>query len=231
MTSLLLPALAVLPGFVLLFLFYKLDKYEPEPPDKIRKVLLAGMLSPVLVSPLAAGLSRLCFQWVERTSIAGIAVDAFLVAALVEESVKMLVVWLTIYNDPEFDEPYDGIVYCVTASLGFAIVENLFYLVGADLRNVMARALLSVPLHALCGVFMGTFMGLSKFRPKKRGILLVLALLMPILAHGSYNFFALMEIPRLLPYLLPLLVIFWIIALLKVRTLVQASPFKPEASK
>jgi RsiW-degrading membrane proteinase PrsW (M82 family) len=230
-TSLLLPALAVLPGFLLIFLFYKLDKYEPEPPDKIRKVLLAGLLSPLVVVPIGAALSSFLFGIVEKTSIAGIAVDAFLVAALVEESGKMAVVWFTIYKDPEFDEPYDGIVYCVTASLGFAIVENVFYAVGGDLRTVIARALLSVPLHALCGVFMGTFMGLSKFNPQKRTQLLTLALLVPVLAHGVYDFFAFIEIPQLSPIILPLLGVFWVVALTRVRALVKASPFAPpEAS-
>jgi protease PrsW len=227
-TTLLLPALAVLPGFLLLFLFYKLDKHEPEPPEKIRKVLLAGALSPIVVAPLGSALSALCFKMVEKTSVAGIAIDAFLVAGVVEESAKMAVVWLTIYNDPEFDEPYDGIVYCVTASLGFAIIENLFYAVGSDLRNVVARALLSVPLHALCGVFMGTFMGLSKFRPDRKRQLLFLAFLVPVLAHGLYDFFAFIEIPQLVSFILPLLGIFWIVAMTRVRALVKASPFAPK---
>ena len=228
MTLLLLPALAILPGFILLFVFYKLDKYEPEPADKIRKVLIAGLLSPIIVAPSERGLSSFLFDLVEKTSVAGIALDAFLVAGLVEELAKMGVVWLTIYHDPEFDEPYDGIVYCVTASLGFAIVENLFYAVGSDLHNVVARALLSVPLHALCGVFMGTFMGLSKFRPEQKAGLLALALLVPVLAHGVYDFFAFIEIPQLSPYILPLLGFFWIVALIKVRVLVKASPFAPK---
>jgi RsiW-degrading membrane proteinase PrsW (M82 family) len=228
--SLLLGALAIAPGFVLLFLFYKLDKYEPEPPEKVRAVLLAGMLSPLVVVPIALALNFFCFKMVEKTSIAGVAVDAFLVAALVEESAKFAVVWFTIYHDPEFDEPYDGIVYCVTASLGFAIIENLFYLVGGELRNIVARALLSVPLHALAGVFMGTFMGLSKFRPTERRKLLMLALLVPVLAHGTYDFFAFMEIPQLSPVILPLLGVFWVVALTRVRVLVKASPFAPKES-
>ncbi|MGQ9701154.1 MAG: PrsW family glutamic-type intramembrane protease [bacterium] len=53
-----------------------------------------------------------------------------------------------IYNQIEFDEVMDGIVYCVASSLGFATVENIIYVLDRGAGTGILRAFLSVSGYA-----------------------------------------------------------------------------------
>ena len=92
----------------------------------------------------------------------------------------------------EFDEPMDGLVYGVAASLGFAAYENIDYVLYAlkepSFEIATIRAYTAVPMHALCGVMMGFLITQSIFEKKHNYINLVLALLIPVGIHGLYNF-------------------------------------------
>ena len=88
----------------------------------------------------------------------------------------------------------DGIVYGIAASLGFAFWENLEYIYIYDefdtkdaLITVWGRAFTAVPSHAFDGVIMGFFIGKHYFRKNKSNINLVLALLVPVILHGFYD--------------------------------------------
>lgn len=112
-------------------------------------------------------------------------VKAFAVAGLVEEGIKYLVIRIFIYNRKEFDEVTDGIVYTITASLGFAFFENIFYSFGSPAVLVI-RGLTAVPLHASASGILGYHIGLSKFNEKSyigRGLAYA------VLIHGFYDFF------------------------------------------
>ena len=83
-------------------------------------------------------------------------------------------------------------VYGVSAALGFAILENIMYVAQYGIATAITRAVLAVPLHAFCGVFMGVFYSYSK----KASILgmngtsarfTLLALLVPMMIHGFYD--------------------------------------------
>lgn len=219
--------MAVLPGFLLMFYFYKRDKHEPEPREKVEKVLGWGAAVAFLAIVIELPLSYLFAQFVSEQSWASIFLSAFVVAATVEELCKYGVMRKTIYDDPDFNEPYDGVVYCVAASLGFAIAENILYVLGGGLGVALLRAVLAVPAHALFGVFMGYFLGLSKFvDPSKRGRYHLYGLAFAILSHGLYDFVLMSGVPAIQFTVLPLMGLFWVVGLWKVKTLVAASPFK-----
>jgi RsiW-degrading membrane proteinase PrsW (M82 family) len=127
------------------------------------------------------------------TTLTGSTIEAFLVAAVPEEGFKLLALWLVLRKNPYFDEYFDGIVYAVCVGLGFAAIENLGYVLGhADMWMSVAisRALLAVPGHYAFAVFMGYYYSLYHFGQRSSRILLSI-FLVPVLAHGCYDAFAL----------------------------------------
>ena len=95
--------------------------------------------------------------------VQSIFVDAFLSSGMLEEFFKWAIIFLTIYPHVEFDEPFDGIVYGASVSLGFATAENIVYLFGNGVEHAISRALLTVSSHAMFGVIMGFYFGKAKF--------------------------------------------------------------------
>ena len=94
-----------------------------------------------------------------------------------------------------------GVVYAVFVSLGFALWENLGYVAMYGLSTALVRAVTAVPGHACFGVFMGVYYGRAKrydndgdFVKAKR--CRTMAVLMPALLHGAYDFIATMEDPN-----------------------------------
>lgn len=168
--------LAVAPSLFIFLYLYRKDRYEPEP---LRLVIWIFFLGTVAVIPAA---------FIELLFPSGIFVSA-VVAPVVEEAIKFLVVFLTIYRNPEFDEPVDGIVYAMAAGLGFATLENILYVLEGGLMVGIVRAIASVPGHVVFSCIWGFALGTAKFRPEedRTGIILV-GLAGAILMHGIFNF-------------------------------------------
>jgi RsiW-degrading membrane proteinase PrsW (M82 family) len=94
----------------------------------------------------------------------------------------------------DFDEPMDALVYGVAASLGFAVIENWEYVLGASKDGfevakdvALIRSFTAVPLHALAGVFMGFFLMDAVFQKHNKKFFLFLSLFFPVCLHGLYN--------------------------------------------
>jgi RsiW-degrading membrane proteinase PrsW (M82 family) len=168
--------LAIVPSAVLLWYIWKKDSYEPEPWHLIAWVFFLGTLvaipAGILETPFGEGI-----------------VTAAFVAPVVEEGLKFLVVFLAIYRHPEFDEPMDGIVYATAASLGFATIENIGYILEFGFAVGIVRAITSVPGHVIFSCIWGFALGRARFRPasERTGIILA-GLFGGMLLHGIYNF-------------------------------------------
>jgi len=175
---------AALPVFVFLFLVYRKDT-EKEPPKLLILCFVFGCISvlPILVVELFLG-GIASFSDPAMSAF----YNAFIVASLTEELFKFLVLYLIIWKRKEFNQYYDGIVYAVFVSLGFAFVENILYVIQSGFTVALMRAVLSIPGHGFFGVAMGYFFALARFNPQKRTKLLWLSLLIPILLHGVYDF-------------------------------------------
>ena len=111
---------------------------------------------------------------------------AFIQAGLLEEYFKFRVLIKYNVQKEHLKEPMDGIVYGVAVSLGFALIENVFYVIDGGVRTAVLRALTSVPAHASFGAIMGFFVGQAKFN-KGRGYSAYLGLFIAIMLHGLYN--------------------------------------------
>lgn len=221
---LILIALAIAPGLFLLWFYYKKDVYEPEPKKLVIKTFIFGALiafpvsiiESIFVSPSKIILNGDFLQ---------LFIYAFLVIATTEEFGKFFVVKSVAYNSPEFNEIMDGIVYAVASALGFATLENIFYVMEGGVTTAIARAILAVPGHAFFGGLMGYYMGLAKFNKDKEYSLLGTGLLLSIIAHGTYDFllftntiFAVLVIPLMI-------IIYWIVSK-NIEKAEDQSPFK-----
>ena len=183
---------AVLPA-LFLWLYTCRKDTQKEPMSQMVKALLYGMGIVVPVILIEEFVSDLLFDGNDPTTILGTAVEAFFVAAIPEEFMKLLALYLILRKNSFFDEHYDGIVYAVCVSLGFATIENVSYIISdTDIWFGVAvtRALLAVPGHYAFAVLMGYYYSLWYFGGKSTKNC-VCMLLVPVVAHGFYDTIAL----------------------------------------
>lgn len=115
--------------------------------------------------------------------------NAFVVAGCTEEFFKLFFLFWLVWRSKYFDEYFDGIVYAVFVSLGFALVENLLYVFSSGFSVGIGRAIFSVPGHFLFAVAMGYFFAIARFSRKKFKKLwnLIMAFVAPMLLHGTFD--------------------------------------------
>lgn len=177
---------ALVPSALLMWFFHSRDVH-PEPAGVLWATFLIGVAAIVPIA-IAAEILRSAVKLIHAEDIyLGGAMRAFFVAAIPEEFFKYQVLTRYAMRHREFDEPMDGIVYGVAASLGFATFENIQYVVDGGMEVAFARALTAVPGHAMMGAIMGYYTGQASFRPEKASRLKRLALLCPVMLHGLYD--------------------------------------------
>lgn len=189
MTLLLLALLALMPAALLMYLVLYMDRNEREPMGLVLKTMLLGALGFI-----PAVLVELVLDLVPTSGL-GTMVQAvwasFVKIAPVEELAKAAPVFLLAWGHPQFNEENDGIVYAASSALGFAAVENLFYVLSRGFAVGAARAVTSLPLHCFAGVVMGYYIGRARFDASGAKRLIALGLLWAYLAHAVYDFLVL----------------------------------------
>lgn len=187
MNFLALLSLALAPGIAIGIYIYLKDRHEREPISLLLVSFFYGALSTVitlLISwPLTANVS------IDKNSIADQFLNAFFLVALVEEFSKFLFVRFILYNNKNFNEPFDGIVYALMVSMGFATLENVLYTFQYGVTTGILRIFTAVPAHATFGVLMGYFLGIAKFTHRRELYYAFIALLVATLFHGAYDYF------------------------------------------
>jgi len=182
--------LTLAPSLLILFYIIQSDRFQ-EPALPVIKIFLLGV---VLIYP--AGILNSLFVTWETAYLAGIT----------EESLKYLAFIFFVTKLKEFDERMDAIVYGTLISLGFATWENYeyVYLMFPDVSSyyiAIFRSFSAIPMHAMCGIIMGYHLGLHYFAGKSKSNQLLLALLIPMLVHGFYNY---LDNPFNVIFLIPL---------------------------
>lgn len=181
---------ALLPAIAVMVYVYQKDKAEPEPIALVLRVfglgaasgLVAGFVESILIST---------FEAVIPPGILLLGVTYFIGVAAVEEACKFFCL-NTVKNNPAFNYLFDAIVYSVAAALGFAALENVFYVMEGGLETAVMRAIFSVPGHAADGVVMGVFYGIARQhelygRKQQATQSYILAFLLPMIEHGFYD--------------------------------------------
>ena len=210
--ELIIIAAAALPCFVFIGFLDRYDRFKKEPRILLIKLLAAGLVTPLAALLLENILVPLCAFLPEGLVVPG---QAFLGIAVPEEGVKLAALMLIVRKRKEFDEILDGAVYAVTVAMGFAMLENILYVLGSEqsMSVALIRGFTAVPLHALAGGFMG--LAVARLRIESRGSIGG-GFLIAVLIHGLYDWI-LMD-PRLPSVLIaPVLIAGWwvLIALLK----------------
>lgn len=201
-SELILFTISVLPVIVIGMYVYKKDKQREEI-ELLTKLFLGGMGSCILVlivSSILGFIFPILSADPEKMNLAELFVHVFIGVALVEELCKWIIAYKISYNDKEFDEFYDAILYCVFVALGFACLENLLYVYQRGIITGIIRALLAVPGHACDGMFMGYYLGLSKISDlNNRNDLkiknIIFSILVPTITHGIYDYCLFTKIP------------------------------------
>jgi len=198
--------IALVPVFIILVYVYSRDRYEREPLMLLFEGLVAGG---VIVFPVVYFENHM------------------------QQLGVNFAVYVLIWKNPEFNELFDGVVYAVFVSLGFALVENIGYVFGSEtgIKVGLMRAFTAVPAHAMFGVMMGYRFGLARFIPSKRLKYLGLAFLVPFLFHGVYDFILMSQNQFLIFLFLPFVCYLLWRSMLRIKQLVPNSAFNPDHHK
>lgn len=180
--------LAIAPVFSIILYIYIQDKYEKEPSRILISSFLFGAIVSIIIVFILYFFTGRLIPITDKFSIWQQFIQAFIVVALVEEFSKYVIVKYYAQPKKAFNEPYDGIIYAVMVSMGFACTENLMYVIDGGYQTAIVRAFTAVPAHATFGVLMGYYMGKAKFS-NNRLVLNLTGLLLATLFHGAYDFF------------------------------------------
>ena len=186
---------AVLPAILLMIRVYRADRLEKESPAMLWRLIKAGIFSALIALVLERISGAVLDLLVSGNTGLHDLLLYFGVVAFSEEGAKYFLLKRSSWRSPEFDCQYDGVLYAVFVSLGFALWENISYVMAYGFGTAILRALTAIPGHACFGVFMGVFYGFAR-RSENAGrtgeakALRILAVLVPALLHGAYDYIA-----------------------------------------
>ncbi|QHS22607.1 intramembrane metalloprotease PrsW [Virgibacillus sp. MSP4-1] len=201
---------SIAPGFALLTFFYLKDRFDSEPLSMVLRAFIFGAL---LVFPIMFIQYGFSVEDVGQHPF----IQSFLLTGMLEEFFKWFIFLYVIYEHVHFDNHYDGIVYGVAISLGFASLENLLYLFANGIEYALSRAVFPVSSHALFGAIMGYYMGRNKFYPVKSYRMITVALFIPSVLHGIYDFLLQTIQSNWIYVMIPFMVFLWVFAMRRVK--------------
>jgi len=202
--------IAITPAIVIVLGLYLSDRHDREP---FKILVLTYLLGALSVIPIII-VEEMLLMFNVFTDVLYALYTSFIVAGLTEEFFKRLVVLKFPYRTKYFNEKLDGIIYSVFASMGFATVENIVYVVYRYANNPhvgLYRGIFSVPAHAVFAITMGYYLSLSRYDSdeRRKRINLRRSLYMPILLHGTFNFILMSNIPQLTMLFVPYVIYIW----------------------
>ena len=163
--------LAVAPVFIIILYIYFKDKYEKEPKRLLIFSFFLGAVVSIVVTTILYVISDYFFSIPieENKNIVQLLIKAFLIVGFIEEFSKYIIVRYFAQPKKEFNEQFDGIVYAVMVSMGFAATENIMYVIEGGFQTAVLRTFTAIPAHASFAVLMGYFMGKGKFSKHRIG--------------------------------------------------------------
>ena len=219
-------AAAVIPAAFLLVRVYQLDRLEKESPRLLWSLVKAGIFSSLIALVLEKVFISLLNSYVPRDSEWFRILLYFVIVGISEEGTKYFMLRRTSWNTPEFNCLYDGIVYAVFVSLGFALWENISYVLHYGFANAVIRAVTAIPGHAGFGVFMGLFYSASKMfeiqgDTQRSDLYSFIAILIPVLIHGAYDYIATLQTDSANVYFIAFIAILFIVSIRLIKEFSQ----------
>ncbi|MBO4407450.1 MAG: PrsW family intramembrane metalloprotease, partial [Clostridia bacterium] len=186
---------AVLPAAFLMFRVYRSDRLEKESPAMLWRLVKAGIFAALIALVLERASEWLLALFCREGSGVYDVILYLGVVACSEEGANYFLMKRSTWRSPEFDCQYDGVLYAVFVSLGFALWENVSYVMAYGFQTAILRALTAIPGHGCFGVFMGVFYAFAR-RSENAGAhqaskaFRILAVAIPVLLHGTYDYIA-----------------------------------------
>lgn len=199
---------SILPGLLWVWFFYRRDENEPEPKALILKLFIYGGLSVIPAAILEAPFRRFIG---DSANLPTLFLMSIFVVGFAEEGSKLLAVKFGVYDNREFSEVMDGIIYSVTAGLGFATAENLLYTARFGLSVGLTRVIIAYLAHATFSGIAGFYVGMAKFHPPQARQFIVTGLFLAMLLHGLYDFFIIGQIVSPVFVILGVLVVYTVL--------------------
>ena len=191
-------AAAVIPAILLMIRVYRSDRLEREPAGLLFGLILRGILATVLALIVERIGEAILAFFFDESSLLYRLLLCFVVVGGAEEGSKLLLLKWRTWRSPSFDCQFDGVVYAVFVALGFALWENIGYVLMYGLGTALLRAVTAVPGHGCFGVFMGMWYATARryenygWHEQSTGCLWK-AFFIPLLLHGCYDSIAMSE--------------------------------------
>ncbi len=185
--TIILLILAIAPGVAIgVYIYYK-DPRDLEPTRLILLSIICGILS--FCISIGIGYLLHTNTNVEQGNIIHQMIRALIFVGLVEEGAKFLFLRGYLFYNKNFKHPFDGIVYSVMVGMGFAVTENIIYVLNGGGGTALVRMFTAVPAHAVFAIIMGFFLGEAKVFKTSRSLYSWMALGFSAFIHGYYNYF------------------------------------------
>jgi RsiW-degrading membrane proteinase PrsW (M82 family) len=193
--------LLLAPGMLWGWLFYRLHRYQKPDLRRLAALFLGGMLCGLVALLLNHSVEKYSAFWPGATETINLGETEFpfyksgfwMMVGFNEETAKMLVLLLVSYPSKKIREPFDGILHGAVVALGFATLENMFYMQQYGLQVVVVRAVVTVPAHAFMTVPLGYFVAVARLRWEQGADnasvvrLLLAGWLIASVFHGTYD--------------------------------------------
>jgi RsiW-degrading membrane proteinase PrsW (M82 family) len=186
-------ALAIAPGAAITLYIYSKDKYDREPLKPLLISFLLGMVATAPAILIQTSLKPALYLYCQDFTVWYYFFLSFIIVAASEEGSKFLMLRFYAYRNKAFNEPFDGIIYSVMISMGFATLENIGYVLNYGFKTGIIRMFLSVPSHGAFAVMMGYHVGLAKFDAPRAVQHMIKGLLLAIFFHGAFDFFLMLQ--------------------------------------
>ena len=187
--------IALSPAILMVWFFYARSAYKPEGRLVISLLFLLGFASGFLALILNHSVERYTVLWSGSPSVLHRNLYWIIGIGLNEEFAKMLMLLAVLYPRRDFTTPMQGLLGGATVALGFAAVENIFYLERYGTVTLLIRSVLTVPAHAFFTIPLGVAMAFSKRASTLSGKVgwLLGGLFFAMMTHGLYDVWLAMD--------------------------------------
>ncbi len=186
--------LAIAPAIALMVYVYRQDPIDKEPADLLWNLVLRGVVAALFAGLFEqVGMTALgLFSGLDPTSAKFTVVSDFLVVGVVEEGLKYALMARKTWNHPAFNCRFDGVVYAVFTSLGFAAAENVMYGLTYGPGVLFSRALMAIPAHMGFAVLFGMLYGQAKLlstrgKSVSGALCVIMGYALSVALHGLYD--------------------------------------------
>ena len=214
--------ISIIPIILIGYYFYKKDTIK-EPKILLSKLLLFGILSAffvIIISIIGITFFPNLTDIEKINNFFILLFYSFIFVAFIEELCKFLMIYKVSYNNKEFDQAYDIILYSVFVGLGFATFENIIYIIGnPNIETTILRGLTAVPAHVCFQCIMGYYLYYSKLNKYQKAI--TLGLIIPTLLHGAYDFLIFTGFFIMILFDLGLLISLFLFFNIKIKKLIE----------